>query len=983
MPDSRLPRHSKQMDDPKMIGLWKVGRTIGKGSSGRVRIARHSKTGQYAAIKIISKSNFSSRKSKVAAEPTEQQQSQLAIEREIVVMKLISHPNIMRLYDVWETSTELYLVLEYIQGGELFEYLCNKGRLPTLEALNYFQQIIGAVDYCHRFNICHRDLKPENILLDQDHNVKIADFGMAAWFANSEGGLLHTSCGSPHYAAPEIITGSPYRGSASDIWSCGVVLHALLAGKLPFDDEDCVALLEKVVKGKFVMPPDIDPLAKDLISKMLTTEVPKRITMSKILAHPFFNLAKPKILRDVVPNLEDIARPLKDVNSIDPDILANLRTLWHGMPDEELIQSLTDNKQTWQKGVYHLLVEYRVKRLQGFEREEEEIARIRSQRKKAKREKGSGKAKSQGEVQTASVSQSQQHANATTSPRPSLSDLPPRAAPPTPRRASHQREALSPSAIDLSIVKNPLASIPAPSTSSPGQPPPIPSALTPLLEALKLPAALNSPELQDEKVQAFFYQLAEHLAALQARTGTPDLTAASPNLTLITELLSTQLSGKHDISTTVQGKSTWDNEVGDTGRPIGVLENGTTRPLSVRRKTKPQQRPQSLLGTDWNMSDKENGVPPSQAQGPLRNKFAEDNRYGTQTSNTIPDGSKIKSKKAKRVLIIEPSERFSLRRKKSYALQPSPVLSDTGTGSSFTLPSPTPSPSSPSPPFSSFSSHSHSPKRRWFSNVFKFRIPTPIFAGGTPRFMLYSMFDAYTSRNECRRILMGMNVRVILEGVEGLGVLKCRLDDVKDIPSWRKHPDQGSLGYYGGSGAGVGGGGKTSGLKAVRFRAEVLRIHSPGSVSSRGTAIEDSPISSPAYFSHSLPTANRGRLRDRGRFDAGGVNSHFHRHHHDHGQPARERIIALHFVHERGSVETFKEIQKRLEREWKLDEPGGAPSNSVLPSPTMVRMQQHRLRQERDREHESERGKEYEREQEQEQELRQLRVYGQSRSLNR
>jgi serine/threonine protein kinase len=142
----------------------------------------------------------------------------LGIEREIVIMKLIDHPNVLNLYDVWETKTELYapflrifatelttsyLIMEYVPGGELFDYLVKRGRLPVSEALHYFQQIIHAVDYCHRFNICHRDLKPENLLLDKDKNIKVADFGMAAWEAGER--MLETSCGSPHYASPEIV----------------------------------------------------------------------------------------------------------------------------------------------------------------------------------------------------------------------------------------------------------------------------------------------------------------------------------------------------------------------------------------------------------------------------------------------------------------------------------------------------------------------------------------------------------------------------------------------------------------------------------------------------------------------------------------------------------------------------------------------------------------------------------------------------------
>lgn len=145
----------------------------------------------------------------------------LGIEREIVIMKLIEHPNVLRLMDVWETEKELFvpslnpsllpstdvlcsfLIMEYVAGGELFDYLVSRGKLHADEALHYFQQIISGVDYCHRFNICHRDLKPENLLLDDEKNIKIADFGMAA--LERGGKLLETSCGSPHYASPEIV----------------------------------------------------------------------------------------------------------------------------------------------------------------------------------------------------------------------------------------------------------------------------------------------------------------------------------------------------------------------------------------------------------------------------------------------------------------------------------------------------------------------------------------------------------------------------------------------------------------------------------------------------------------------------------------------------------------------------------------------------------------------------------------------------------
>ncbi|KAG1797549.1 kinase-like domain-containing protein [Suillus variegatus] len=312
-----------------MIGLWKVGRTIGEGSSGRVRIARHSKTGQCAAVKIVSQNVLVNSITKLVDSA---EHILLSIEREIVIMKFIDHPNIMRLYDVWKTSSEL------------FYYLCNKGQLSTFEALGYFQKIISAIDYCHRLNIARRDLKPENLLMDQNKNIKVADFGMAAWQARSKNGLLQTACGSPHYAAPEVIMGKEYNGRASDIWSCGVNLFALLVGRLPFDDEDLPTLLDKIKSGKFDMPAGIDLLAKDLITKMLQKDVVKRITIPEIFAHPFYLSQKPKSVDASTPRLNDIARPLSDLEDIDQDILANLRTLWHDTSEEDIKASLKSSE---------------------------------------------------------------------------------------------------------------------------------------------------------------------------------------------------------------------------------------------------------------------------------------------------------------------------------------------------------------------------------------------------------------------------------------------------------------------------------------------------------------------------------------------------------------------------------------------------------------------------------------------------------------
>ncbi|KAJ3540555.1 hypothetical protein NMY22_g4247 [Coprinellus aureogranulatus] len=491
---------NKTVRDPKMIGLWTVGRTIGKGASGRVRIARHSKSGQYAAIKIISKSTLPPLMSQISinrlADVTEH--VQLSVEREIVVMKLINHPNIMKLYDVWETSTDLYLILEYVQGGELFDYLCTKGRLPKDEALSYFQQIISAVDYCHRFNIAHRDLKPENILLDEQSNIKIADFGMAAWQSDPKDANLRTSCGSPHYAAPEIITGQAYNGASADIWSCGIILHALLVGKLPFDDEDCPTLLEMITRAKFVMPTDIDPLAQDLLRRMLEKDVKKRISMAGIVTHPFFLSQAPKQLDYPLPDLDSVAQPVSSVSSIDPDIFANLRTLWHGTSDADLIESLKNDERNWQKGIY-----------------------IYSKRK-----------------QRYDMPRRDEHLDELAPP-----DNPPRASAPTPRSASRHNDieldragALTGSSLldKHERLKPPLArpsaqSTPTPasrhassSTSGATTPSLLLAPFSPLWDTLDLPQ-LSVPQTENPEMQTFFNHIVTHLNVLRAKATSSDL----------------------------------------------------------------------------------------------------------------------------------------------------------------------------------------------------------------------------------------------------------------------------------------------------------------------------------------------------------------------------------------------------------------------------------------------------------------------------
>ena len=342
---------------------------------GRVRHAIHTSSGVQAAVKIVPKQILATSRMSMRDVSAKQDKMTLGIEREIVIMKLIEHPNLLGLIDVYETSKELFLILEYVAGGELFDYLVSKGPLRSSEARSYFRQIIFGLHYCHSFNICHRDLKPENLLLDGSKKVvKVADFGMAALQPSEK--MLETSCGSPHYASPEIVSGKSYKGTASDIWSCGIILFALLCGRLPFDDPNIQNLLGLVRLGKFNMPDYLDPLAKDLIWRMLVVDPERRIKMKDIMRHPWFtdngNLSH---TNPVTTNLDKIAEGDFDFDNLDTDILNNLKTLWPEYNQSDIVAQLTSKGPNWQKTFYTLLVQHR-ENYSGDEEDDDEIESV-------------------------------------------------------------------------------------------------------------------------------------------------------------------------------------------------------------------------------------------------------------------------------------------------------------------------------------------------------------------------------------------------------------------------------------------------------------------------------------------------------------------------------------------------------------------------------------------------------------------------------
>jgi serine/threonine-protein kinase HSL1 (negative regulator of Swe1 kinase) len=221
--------------------------------------------------------------------------------------------------------------------------------LDEEEAMVYFRQILAAVGYCHSFNICHRDLKPENVLVAKDKTIKIADFGMAA-LHQTPSHKLKTSCGSPHYAAPEVVGGALYKGNKTDIWSLGVILFATLVGRLPFDtdpgDRDWIGgLLEKIQRGVFTMPQHLSPSAQDLIYRMLQVNPARRISMKEIWEH---SLIRNYDYVDsfgagympMSPSAKYCGRPVQRRSEISKEILRHLRSLWHRMTEEQLMDAL-------------------------------------------------------------------------------------------------------------------------------------------------------------------------------------------------------------------------------------------------------------------------------------------------------------------------------------------------------------------------------------------------------------------------------------------------------------------------------------------------------------------------------------------------------------------------------------------------------------------------------------------------------------------
>ncbi|XP_015460071.3 serine/threonine-protein kinase MARK2 isoform X7 [Astyanax mexicanus] len=332
MSRSRNPQATTSDEQPH-IGNYRLLKTIGKGNFAKVKLARHVLTGKEVAVKIIDKTQLNS-------------SSLQKLFREVRIMKLLNHPNIVKLFEVIETEKTLYLVMEYASGGEVFDYLVAHGRMKEKEARAKFRQIVSAVQYCHQKCIVHRDLKAENLLLDADMNIKIADFGFSNEF--TLGNKLDTFCGSPPYAAPELFQGKKYDGPEVDVWSLGVILYTLVSGSLPFDGQNLKELRERVLRGKYRIPFYMSTDCENLLKKFLILNPTKRGSLEQVMKDRWMNVGyEEEELKPYIEPQPDYKDPKRT------DIMLQM-----GYSQEEIQDSLVNQKYDEIMATY-LLLDYR------------------------------------------------------------------------------------------------------------------------------------------------------------------------------------------------------------------------------------------------------------------------------------------------------------------------------------------------------------------------------------------------------------------------------------------------------------------------------------------------------------------------------------------------------------------------------------------------------------------------------------------------
>ncbi|KAI9373068.1 hypothetical protein BJX61DRAFT_407300 [Aspergillus egyptiacus] len=305
-------------------GQWSLGKTLGAGSMGKVKVGKHLETGEQVAIKIVPRQSTEEHRSAREAERADRSK-EIRTAREAAIVSLVNHPYICGMRDVVRTNYHWYMLFELVNGGQMLDYIISHGKLKEKQARKFARQIASALDYCHRNSIVHRDLKIENILISKTGDIKIIDFGLSNLF--SPRSLLKTFCGSLYFAAPELLQARQYTGPEVDVWSFGIVLYVLVCGKVPFDDQSMPKLHAKIKQGVFEYPPGLTAECRHIISRMLVTDPKQRASLTEIMNHPWMNKGFNGPPDNHLPTREPLQLPL------DPEVIEKMTGFDFGPPD--------------------------------------------------------------------------------------------------------------------------------------------------------------------------------------------------------------------------------------------------------------------------------------------------------------------------------------------------------------------------------------------------------------------------------------------------------------------------------------------------------------------------------------------------------------------------------------------------------------------------------------------------------------------------
>ncbi|CAG8461098.1 7498_t:CDS:2 [Paraglomus brasilianum] len=285
LPETR--DHNGKFKPKKVLGSYVLTKTLGAGSMGKVKLAVREHTGEKLAVKIIPRTQPGDKDNKENDSSSKDDNKETRTIREAAIMLLLHHPYIVQLKEVMVSPHHYYMFFEYVNGGQMLDYIISHGKLKEKQARKFARQIVSALDYCHRNSIVHRDLKIENILISKSGSIKIIDFGLSNLY--SPRSQLSTFCGSLYFAAPELLNAKVYTGPEVDVWSFGIVLFVLVCGRVPFDDQSMPALHAKIKRGVVEYPPGLSSECKHLLSRMLVTDPMKRAHLSEVMNHQWMN----------------------------------------------------------------------------------------------------------------------------------------------------------------------------------------------------------------------------------------------------------------------------------------------------------------------------------------------------------------------------------------------------------------------------------------------------------------------------------------------------------------------------------------------------------------------------------------------------------------------------------------------------------------------------------------------------------------------